>query len=499
MKSVVDALEQRPNTVFCLFLALHAVVWSALPAVFFPNLPLDLIEALVYGREWQLGYDKLPPLPWWLVEIVYRVFGHDLFYYALSQLIVIAAFVAVWMLGRPLVGAAGALVAILIIDGIHYFNFTSPKFNHNVVQLPFWALAGYAYWAALRHGRMRHWLLLGLAVGIAVWAKYFIVVLAAPFVLFLLFDKDARKSLATPGPWLAFAVAVVVALPHLVWLWQNEFVPFNYAESRAHRFTGAVDYVRRPGEFLLLQFGCLIPALLIASPYLRRDTRDLPSFPVQITAFDRRIVTLLAFGPVVTVTAMSILTGRALIALWGYPLWLFLGLWIVMEARALDRVTLFRIATVWAICAVSYVAVFVAEYSILPRYDQKYRATLFPGDRLGPEISRRFRALTGQPVAYVISNMWNGANASHYAPERPRVLIDGNPRRAPWIDLGDLRARGAVIVWTTGNPRVIPADLQRIGADAEVQEPFQLKPHVGGPTVTVGWAVLRPRPAVAAR
>ena len=35
----------------------------------YPNLPLDLIEALTYGREWQLGYDKLPPLPWWLVVI----------------------------------------------------------------------------------------------------------------------------------------------------------------------------------------------------------------------------------------------------------------------------------------------------------------------------------------------------------------------------------------------------------------------------------------------
>ena len=50
------------------FLALHAAVWTALPALLYPNLPLDLIEALIYGREWQLGYDKLPPLPWWLVR-----------------------------------------------------------------------------------------------------------------------------------------------------------------------------------------------------------------------------------------------------------------------------------------------------------------------------------------------------------------------------------------------------------------------------------------------
>jgi len=54
-------------------------------ALLYANLPLDLIEALTYGREWQLGYDKLPPLPWWLVEIMHRAFGADAAYYALAQ------------------------------------------------------------------------------------------------------------------------------------------------------------------------------------------------------------------------------------------------------------------------------------------------------------------------------------------------------------------------------------------------------------------------------
>ena len=121
------------------FLALHAVVWTVLPTLFFINLPLDLIEGLVYGREWQLGYDKLPPLPWWMLEATYRVFGPDLFFYALSQLTVMAAFALIWVMARQLVGPVGALVAILIIDGMHYFTFTAAKFNHDVVQLPFWA------------------------------------------------------------------------------------------------------------------------------------------------------------------------------------------------------------------------------------------------------------------------------------------------------------------------------------------------------------------------
>ena len=117
---------------------------------------------MAYGREWQLGYDKLPPLPWWLAEAVYRVFGSDDSLYALSQIAVIIAFVAVWKTARPLVGATGALAAILIIDGMHYFTASATKFNHNVVELPLWALAGFAFYAALRRGQLA---LLDLARG----------------------------------------------------------------------------------------------------------------------------------------------------------------------------------------------------------------------------------------------------------------------------------------------------------------------------------------------
>ena len=78
-------IAARPGRALAAFLGLHAAVWTALPTLLYPNLPLDLIEALIYGREWQLGYDKLPPLPWWLVEIVYRLVGHDFAYYLLAQ------------------------------------------------------------------------------------------------------------------------------------------------------------------------------------------------------------------------------------------------------------------------------------------------------------------------------------------------------------------------------------------------------------------------------
>src|SRR5580704_7583109 len=442
-------IAARPKRALAAFLALHAVVWAALPSLLYPNLPLDLIEALVYGREWQLGYDKLPPLPWWLVETAYLTLGHDSAYYLLAQVAVAAALAIIWLMARPLIGPLGALVAVLIVDGLHYLNYTSAKFNHDVVQLPFWALAGFALHRALRGRQLTDWLLLGLAVGLSLWAKYFVLVLALPMAAFVLIDRDARKSLATPGPYLAVAAALVTVAPHLVWLVQNDFLPFAYAEHRALPSHDLIDHLWRPAEFIGGQMFFLIPSLLIAAPLFFPRVRDGGRPVANADDFDRRIVTWLAFGPIATVLALSAVSGRGTVAMWGYPLWLFLGVWLVLAAqRILDRVQLGRIIAIWATVFSCLALAFIVNYAVLPNFDHRYRAVFFPGDDLAHELSDRFRAVTGKAPVYVIGTMWAGGNVSHYAPSHPAVLIDGKPARAPWIDLTDLKARGALVVWT---------------------------------------------------
>jgi len=487
-------IERRPGTAFGGFLALHFAVWTVLPALFYANLPLDLIEALTYGREWQLGYDKLPPLPWWLVEIVHRTIGADIGYYALAQAAVVVAFALVFATARPLVGAAGALVAVLIIDGMHYFQYTAVKFNHDVVQLPFWALAGYAFHAALKRRRSSHWCLLGLAFGGALWAKYFVVVLAAPYALFMLLDPRARRAFATPGPWLALALALLVASPHVLWLLQTDFAPFAYVSHRAEPVRGWFDHLLHPALFTASQIFFVLPSLFIAAPlFWKAKAVPLPG-PPAADAFDWRIVTLLAFGPGLATIALIAVSGRGAVAMWGYPLWLFLGLWIVMAARtALDAARLRHIVGHWAAVFSIFVIVFIANYAVLPSFDHRYRAVLFPGGDLGATLTQRFHAATGKTLNYVIGSMWDGGNLAHYSPDQPQVLIDGQPQRAPWIDLGDLRKKGAIVVWTESNPSALPSQFAAVAPGAELGTPFDLPMRRGAGAVHVGWAILKPQ------
>ena len=220
----------------------------------------------------------------------------------------------------------------------------------------------------------------------------------------------------------------------------------------------------------------MIPSLLIAAPLFwpRRGKDEAPAAPAA-DSFDYRIVTLLAFGPMATVLAMSAFSGRGAVAMWGYPLWLFLGLWLVMTARrALDLARLARIVITWGIVFTCLALAFVANYDVLPRFDHRYRAVFFPGGALGRDIAQRYQAATGKLIPYVIGTMWDGGNLSHYAPGHPRVLVDGKPERAPWIDLADLKRKGAVVVWTDSDPNKVPAQFAAIAAGAAVQPPFHV-------------------------
>ncbi len=192
--------------------------------------------------------------------------------------------------------------------------------------------------------------------------------------------------------------------------------------------------------------------------------------------------------------ALAAVTGRGAVAMWGYPLWLFLGLWLVMAARvSFDTARLTRIIGAWAIVFTIFVVAFIANYLVLPPLDHRYRAVLFPGDSLGEMLTARFHEATGMSLRYVIGSMWDGGNLAHYSPDQPEVLIDGLPARVPWIDLDDLRDKGAVLVWTQSDPRQVPAAFAAIAPGAELGAPFDLPMRRGDGTVHVGWAILTPR------
>ena len=140
-----------PN-VFIIFLAFHLVVWTVVPAISNINLPLDTIEALAWGSDLDWGYNKHPPLSAFFVELVYFIFGaQDWAYYLLSQIFVVSSFFVIFIFSQDFFkNNFLSLISVLLLEGIYFYNFTTPEFNVNVCQLPFWALCVFYSWKILR-------------------------------------------------------------------------------------------------------------------------------------------------------------------------------------------------------------------------------------------------------------------------------------------------------------------------------------------------------------
>ena len=67
-----------------------------------------------------------------------------------------------------------------------------------------------------------------------------------------------------------------------------------------------------------------------------------------------------------TVLVLSAISGRGTIAMWGYPLWLFLGVWIVLAARVFGKLRVGRVLLIWAAVFGCIALAFVANYAVLP-------------------------------------------------------------------------------------------------------------------------------------
>ena len=88
-----------------------------------------------------------------------------------------------------------ALLSVLLLEGIYFYNFTTPEFNVNVAQLPFWALTVYYTWRCIKHDKATDYVLLGLFAGLGILSKYlFVYLVIVNKACFYLLLKKRKKN-----------------------------------------------------------------------------------------------------------------------------------------------------------------------------------------------------------------------------------------------------------------------------------------------------------------
>jgi hypothetical protein len=500
----LQAITQNPERALAAFLVLHAVLWTFVPYFVCRNLPFDLYEGIAYGQDWQLGYWKHPPLPWLLIDLTRRVFGaHFWAFYLLGQAAVALCFWAVWRLGREILSPLAAFAAVVMLDGNFAFTIYASEFNHNIAQLPLFALAAWSLYRAFVGQRLIDWALVGLWFALAFYAKYEAVILLAPALAFSVIDGRARRSWRGAGPYVAAAVCAVLFAPHAIWALNNNLGPISFFNSRADPVPSVFALLKASGMFTANALLLILPAAILfgmtwGSP--RWITTPAPPPATSREAFTRRYLGFLTFGPLAVSLAAQLILARKFPDIWVMQFFCFISLFLVARWQPkLDQAALWSLLTGWCVVTIVFVLVQVAAQVFLVA-PSSLIPTQFPGAQFSAMVRQAWQSEMGDtPLDYIIAEPWEAGNVILFAEKPPRMFAE-DEQPGPRADLPEVLRHGGIILWpaTTGRGAAPPpsdfAPWMVQFPEAERREPFVLQQKTlrGEIFWTIRWALLRP-------
>ncbi len=475
-----------------LFIAAHCIGWALLPIFTRYNLPLDAIEGTLWGREMQWGYDKNPYLNAWLTNLAVNLDGHQgWLVYVFSQSCVAFSFYAVYQLGKRILNPTCALIAVLLLEGIQYFNFHAIDFNDNTLELGLWSLTIYFFYFAMQKNNERKqpfldWGLTGLMAGLAMMAKYYTSALLAAMFIFMLSNKERRKTFATLPPYFGLALFLAVTMPHIVWLFSHDFITVKYVFARGSSDAHWSNHFFFPLQFAWQQFEAFLPAFILyllffysKSSSLRKVawTRFLcpgllhldasvynnPGHKKRVQATFRNddgfaFLMYVGLGPLLLTLILSLVLGTNLRAGWGMPLLTWSTILLMMYLQpTITKTRLYSfIATIFVL-----LALMLTGYRLSITHSSTTTSANFPGKEIAKRITTMWHGRYHTPLAYVAGSRWVGGNISFYSSDHPSVFVEWKQDRAAWIDLADLQRNGAVFVWEISANETLPEDVKK--------------------------------------
>ena len=408
--------KKNISNLFYLFLIAHLFVWTLIPSITNNNLPLDTIEALAWGSNLDWGYNKHPPVSAFFVEFFYFLFGsNDIAYYFLSQIFVILSFYIVWIFSNEFFqNKTLSFFSVLILEGIYFYNFTTPEFNVNVCQLPFWALTVYLSWKLYmkKDTNTVILILLGVTAAIGFLTKYLFAYLLLSVVMIFAYEFFITKTRKIDFKhYLPIEIFFVLLVPHLIWLFQNDFVTIKYAFNRA----GLVDYnflnhLKLPIIFLMKQIGILIPFFIlcyfiIKKIKIRFDIKDKKKY----------FILLINFLPIVLMFVTSVVTGSKIRTMWMTPFYLFFGVLILSMFDIKDDEQTFKeffkpFLILFLLSPITYGLVSLISENKRTDYKGKVEAN---------KVLQVWQKDFTEKINVVLGDEWHAGNISYHMEGRP--------------------------------------------------------------------------------
>ena len=404
------------NNIFFIFILSHLLLWTLVPTITNKNLPLDTIEALAWGSNLDWGFSKHPPMSAFIIEIFYQLFGsQDWAYYLLSQIFIIFSFFIVFKLSKEIFENKNlSIFSVFLLAGIYYFNFTTPEFNVNICQLPFWSLVVYFSWKIFSKKKLdlKDFVYLGIFSAFGFLSKYlFFYLLISIFIFFCYLFYIARDRKFDFKYIISLEIFFVLLVPHIIWLFNNEFITLVYGLTRAGaEQVNIIDHLKFPLIFITKQIVILIPFFILVKFLIKKI-----KFNFELK--DKKLIFLLSINifPFILMFMTSFLFGLKIRTMWMTPFYLFLGvLAVYILEKQINEYNLknFLIAFI-VLFFISPIA-----YAFVSLVDPDKR-TDYKGKQIALKVQKQWNSNFEDEINVVLGDEWYAGNLSYHLKSRP--------------------------------------------------------------------------------
>ena len=402
------------NKLFYSFISIHLVLWTLVPSLTNNNLPLDTIEHLAWASNLDWGFNKHPPAVAFFLEIFYQIFGsQDWAYYLLSQIFLVLSFFIIFKLSKEfLEKKILGLLSVLILEGIYFYNYTTPEFNVYISELPFWALTVYYSYKAITKDNLKDWALLGLFGAIGFLSHYLFSYLLLSIIFFFIYIFFQNKRFNFKS-FVALEVFIIMIIPHLIWLVENNYITLSYGLHRTGSglYDGQlIDHIIYPFSFLIKQIGILIPFWIMLFILIGK-------FKLKINFKDKKLLFLIFinFIPIILIAITSFLTGSKIKTMWLTPFYLYFGLFFIYLFQKninLKKLKIFLISFSFflILSPVIYSAVSISKTD---------KRTDYPGKRIAEKTQYVWDQDHKESINVVLGDEWFAGNLSYHLKSRP--------------------------------------------------------------------------------
>ncbi len=260
-RSTATALRTQRFTIFLSLLAVVAAMRLIALAANGTDLYMDEAQYWAWSQDLAFGYFSKPPLIAWIIHGATAVCGEG------EACIRLPAVLLHLVTATLIYGIAARLysVDVAVVAGLGYtllpaVSLSSGIISTDVPLLAAWALALYAFAGLLSAPTPRDTVLLALALGLGLNAKYAMAYFVLCAAIYFIVTPERRMRLRDPHLWLALAGGLALIAPNLLWNTGNGFVTVAHTADNAS-WRGIPFHPGKAGEFLLAQFGVFGPIL----------------------------------------------------------------------------------------------------------------------------------------------------------------------------------------------------------------------------------------------